>query len=202
MRVSQAARLSEAAYLVLERGAASKSEFHDGAMFAMAGGSPRHSLIAGNLNRALGNGPAGRGCYTFTSDLRVKVEMTGSYTYSDVSVVGGELRFADPEQDPLVNPTLLAEVLSDATEAYDRGEKFEHYRRIPSLQACLLASQHQPVLERCLWGTASQWTVHEALGTEASLEVSPLRIALPLSEIYAPVTFPPATLRPTPGGSS
>ena len=128
-------RLSEAEYLAIERAAVFRSEFYDGEMFAMAGGSPTHSLIAGNLIRALGNRLQGGGCLTFNSDLRVKIEDSGLYTYPDVSVVCGELRFADAEEDTLVNPTLLAEVLSDTTEAYDRGEKFGHYRRIASLQA-------------------------------------------------------------------
>jgi len=185
-------RLTEAEYLAIERGAPFKSEFHDGEMFAMAGGSPRHSLIAANLIRALGNRLAGRGCLTFTSDLRVKVEMTGLSTYPDVSVVCGEMRFADAEEDTLVNPTFVAEVLSDATESYDRGDKFEHYRRIPSLLAYLLASQRKPALELFLRGTGAEWTLHEAAGLEATLEIPPLHLTLPLQEVFAHITFPQA----------
>ena len=188
-------RLSEAGYLAIERAAVFRSEFFDGEMFAMAGGSPTHSLIAANLIRALGNRVQGRGCLTFTSDLRVKVEDSGLYTYPDVSVACGELRFADAEQDTLVNPTLLAEVLSDATEAYDRGEKFGHYRRITSLQAYLLVSQRQPRVELFLRGEADQWLLRAAEGTDASIEIPPLGIALPLNEIFASAQFPPAQLR-------
>src|SRR5687768_15897097 len=149
---SQTMRLTEAEYLARERKAHFKSEFYNGELYAMAGGSPMHSLIAANLITTLTNALKGRGCLTFTSDLRVKVEMTGLNTYPDVSVVCGELRFADAEEDTLVNPTLVAEVLSDATEGYDRGEKFEHYRRIPSLEACLLANQRKPALDLFLRG--------------------------------------------------
>ena len=191
--------MTEAEYLAIERPALFKSEFHDGEMFAMAGGSPMHSLIAANVIRALGNRLAGRGCLTFTSDLRVKVEMTGLNTYPDVSVACGEMRFADGEEDTLVNPTLLAEVLSDATESYDRGDKFEHYRRIPSLQAFLLVSQRKPALELFLRGSSGQWTLHEAAGLEAMLEIPPLQLTLPLQEVFANITFPPAAAHANPG---
>lgn len=188
-------RLSEMDYLVIERAAAFKSEFFDGEMFAMAGGSPTHSLIATNLARVLGNRLGNRGCLTFNSDLRVKVEDSGLYTYPDVSVVCGELRFADDAQDTLTNPTLLAEVLSDATEAYDRGEKFGHYRRIASLQAYLLVSQRQPRVELFLRGEAGQWLLNEADGMDAAITIPPLSISLPLGEIFGSVKFPEAHLR-------
>lgn len=192
-------RMTEAEYLAIERPALFKSEFHDGEMFAMAGGSPMHSLIAANLIALLNHRLKGRGCLTFTSDLRVKVEMTGLNTYPDVSVACGEMRFADGEEDTLVNPTLLAEVLSDATESYDRGDKFEHYRRIPSLQAYLLVSQRKPALELFLRGSSGQWTLHEAAGLEATLEIPPLHLTLPLQEVFANITFPPAVAHANPG---
>ena len=190
-------RLSAAGYLAIERAAAFKSEFYDGEMFAMAGGSPTHSLIAGNLIRALGNRLEGRGRRTFTSDLRVKIEDSGLYTYPDVSVACGELRFADAEQDTLVNPKLLAEVLSDTTEAYDRGEKFGHYRRLASLQAYLLVSQRHPRVELFWRGEAGQWLLDEAGGLDASIAIPPLDISLPLREVFANVKFPEAHLRAT-----
>lgn len=192
---SQPLRMTEEEYLARERKARFKSEFYDGEMFAMAGGSPMHSLIAANLITTLSNALKGRGYLTFTSDLRVKVEMTGLNTYPDASVVCGELRFADGEEDTLVNPTLVAEVLSDSTEAYDRGEKFEHYRRIPSLEACLLASQRKPALELYLRGKDGQWALREASGMDASLEIPPLSITVPLSEVFAQVKFPAAGAR-------
>ncbi|MCI0537321.1 MAG: Uma2 family endonuclease [Verrucomicrobiales bacterium] len=193
---TQTPRLTEAEYLAIERAAPFKSEFFDGEMFAMAGGTPMHSLIGANLIAILRDKTAGRGCLTFTSDLRVKVEMTGLNTYPDVSVVCDEMRFADSEEDTLVNPTLLAEVLSDATEGYDRGEKFEHYRRIGSLQAYLLVSQRKPRLELFLRGAEGHWVLREAAGLEASLEIPPIGIALPLLEVFANVKFVIAPLRP------
>jgi Uma2 family endonuclease len=189
-------RLTEAEYLRIERAAPFKSEFFNGEMFAMAGGTPMHSLIAANLIVALGNRLRSRGCHTFTSDLRLKVEMSGLYTYPDVSVVCGEMKFSAPEQDCLLNPTLLAEVLSESTEGYDRGTKFEHYRRIPSLQAYLLVSQHKPSVDLFLRGHAAAWVLSEAHSLESSIEIPPLNMALPLSELFSGVHFPPAELRP------
>jgi Uma2 family endonuclease len=101
----------------------------------------------------------------------------------------------DAEGDTLVNPTLLAEVLSDTTEGYDRGEKFEHYRRISSLQAYLLVGQRKPRVELFLRGEEGQWLLREAAGLQATLEIPPLEVTLPLREIFANVKFPPGQLR-------
>ena len=199
---SEPNRFTEAEYLAIERVAPFKCEFYRGEMFAMAGGSPMHSLIAGNLIRVLGNRLQGRGCLTFTSDLRVKVEMTGLITYPDVSVVCGELRFADAEQDTLINPTLVAEVLSDTTEGYDRGEKFAHFRRVASLQAYLLLSQRKPAIELFLRAEDGQWSLREAAGMEASLGIPPLHVTLPLGEVFANVTFLQAAPRTVLGSAA
>jgi Uma2 family endonuclease len=133
-------RLTEAEYLEFERRADVRHEFSDGEVFAMAGGTFAHSQIAGNLIRSIGN-RLPIACAVLTADMRVKCDMTGLYTYPDVSVVRGERRFLDDRQDTLLNPVMVVEVLSDATEAYDRGRKFEHYRRIPSLRGYLLVRQ-------------------------------------------------------------
>src|SRR2546423_8829789 len=108
-------QLTEAEYLVLERAAAFKSEFFDGEVFAIAGGSPMHSLIAANIIRELGTKLRGRPCKPCTSDLRLKIAATGLLTYADVAVICGPLEFAAGMDDTVVNPTLLVEVLSEST---------------------------------------------------------------------------------------
>src|SRR5258708_35428557 len=113
-------RLTEAQYLEMERAAEFKSEFFDGEMFAMAGGSRKHSLIASNLIGELRNRLKGRPCIVFNSDLRVKIEASGLYTYPDASVVCGPSKSVAGADDTLVNPVLLAEVLSGSAEGYDR----------------------------------------------------------------------------------
>lgn len=176
-------RLTEAQYLELERAAEFKSEFFDGEMFAMAGGSRKHSLIASNLIRELGNRLKGRPCVVFNSDLRVKVESSGLYTYPDASVVCGPSKSVGDANDIIVNPVLLAEVLSDSTEAYDRGRKAEQYRQIPSLREYLLISQKERHVELMVRQN-NQWILHEASGANGSIELPVLGITLSLSEIY------------------
>src|SRR5688572_7349699 len=131
-QVATAQRLTEEEYLALEEKSEIRHEFFDGEIFAMAGGTYNHSIIAGNLNRHLGNLLAGR-CSVGNADLRIKVEATGLLTYPDISLICGAPNLTNQPSDTLLNPTLIAEVLSPSTELYDRGVKFEHYRQIPSL---------------------------------------------------------------------
>jgi Uma2 family endonuclease len=186
-------RLTEAEYLEAERQAQFKSEFFDGEVFAMAGGSPRHSLIAGNVLAELRSHLKGRPCVVFNSDLRVKVEATGLLTYPDVSVVCGPQRLF--EDDTLLNPRLVAEVLSESTEAYDRGRKFRHYRQIDSLHEYLLISQAEPRLELFIRQDNGQWLLREAAGLETTLELPCLEIILALAEVFAKVEFAPSPVR-------
>jgi Uma2 family endonuclease len=179
-------RLSEAQYLEIERAAEFKSEFFDGEMFAMAGGSRKHSLIASNLIAELRNRLRGRPCAVFNSDLRIKIETSGLYTYPDASVVCGPSKSVGDADDTIVNPVLLAEVLSDSTEAYDRGRKSEQYRQIPSLREYLLISQKERHVESMVRGE-KQWSLHEASGANATIELPSLGITLSLSEIYLKV---------------
>ena len=191
-------RLTEAAYLKIERAAEFKSEFFDGEMFAMAGGSPQHSLIATNLAREFGNRLMSSQCVPYNADLRIKVETTGLCTYPDLSVICGPLKFAEGTDDTVVNPTLLLEVLSDSTEAYDRGKKFEHYRQISTLQEYLLISQKEPRIEQFIRQPDGRWLLNESAGREASVHLPALRITLSLSEIFAKVTFVPTPIRSGP----
>jgi Uma2 family endonuclease len=189
-------RLREADYLEIERTAAFKSEFFHGEMFAMAGGTPQHSLIAANSIRALGNRLEKKPCTAYTADLRIKVEATGLMTYPDVSVVCGPLRYAEGTDDTIVNPTVLVEVLSESTEAYDRGTKFGHYRQIPSLRDYLLVSQREPKIDLFTRQQDERWLLNALSGLNAVLELASLSISLPLSEVFTKVEFVPSGFRP------
>jgi Uma2 family endonuclease len=112
-------RLTEDEYLALDRSSEFKSEFYDGAMYAMSGGSYPHAKIIMNLGAALHRLLRERGCSVTASDVRVRVD-PNSYAYPDIAVVCGEPRFADNDKDRLLNPTVLVEVLSPSTEAHDR----------------------------------------------------------------------------------
>jgi len=182
-------RLTRAEYLDIERVAAYRSEYFDGEMFAMAGGSPRHSLISANLIRELGNRLKWRPCAACESNLRILVSATGLYTYPDASVVCGPLEFEDPRRDTVLNPTLLVEVLSESTEAYDRGKKFSHYRQFPSLREYLLVSQEEAKIERFLRNDDGTWTLTEAAGLAATLPLPSLGIEIGLEEVFDKVDF-------------
>jgi Uma2 family endonuclease len=192
----QVRKLTEAEYLALERAAESKSEFIEGEMFAMAGGTRWHSIIEGNLIREFGNHLKGRACVPFTSNLRLKVEATGLLTYPDLSVACGEQKFLDTDVDTLLNPTIIAEVLSDSTEGYDRGTKFDHYKKISSLREYLLVRQKEPCVEQFIRQPSGDWLLRQAVGLEATLVIPSLEITIALSEIYANVKFVPVPIRP------
>jgi Uma2 family endonuclease len=190
--------MSEQEYLALERVSDIKHEFFQGEIFAMAGGTPYHSLIAANLITALNRALQDRGCFVFTADLRVKVEATGLQTYPDVPVVCGTPEFTAEQPKALLNPTLIAEVLSESTEAYDRGTKFHHYRKIPSLTTYLLVSQDAPTVEQLIRQSEFNWEYRVATGLEAVIELPAFGVQLALKDVFAGVTFGAHPLSPTP----
>src|SRR2546426_6586677 len=158
-------------YLALERKAEHKSEYFAGEIFAMTGASERHNLIVTNLVRELSLQLKGRPCKTYSSDMRVKVGATGLFTYPDVIVVCGPTQFDDEQQDTVVNPSVIIEVLSKSTEGYDRGEKFAHYRKLESLTDYLLVSQTKPHVEHYVRQPDNQWLLSETEGLESALPV-------------------------------
>ena len=188
-------RLSEAEYLRRERRAEIKSEYFGGEVFAMAGGTRAHSLIAMNLGGELRSLLKDTDCVAYNTDLRVKVEATGLVTYPDISIVCGQQRFLDEQQDTLLNPTVLLEVLSDSTEAYDRGKKFEHYRQIATCHEYLLVSQKEPHIEQFIRQPNGEWILKEAAGLSGEVRLQSLGIILRLAEVFAKVQFTPVQLR-------
>lgn len=187
MATAAQARLSVEEYLRGEREATSKSEYFAGAVFAMAGASREHNLIVTNLVGELRSRLRGTNCEVYPSDMRVAVS-TGFYTYPDVSVAGGP-SFLDARQDTLLDPVLLAEVLSPTTEAYDRGRKFEQYRALLSLREYLLISPVEARIER-FRRSAEGWLLDETVGLDAALRLTSVEAELPMSEVYALVELP------------
>ncbi|MGQ0505269.1 MAG: Uma2 family endonuclease [Myxococcaceae bacterium] len=147
MRLPTHHRYTWRQYLSFERSTDAKHEFFDGEIFAMAGGTPEHAALAAAVIAQLSAGLEGKPCRSYTSDLRIRVLATGLATYPDVSVVCGQPEYDPDADDTVVNPVVLVEVLSDSTEDYDRGEKFENYQRIASLQEYVLVSQREPLVE-------------------------------------------------------
>ncbi len=182
-------RISLQEYLNRERKATFKSEYFQGEVFAMAGGSPKHSLIGANFVREAGNALKGKPCAVFNSDLRVRIQPTGLYTYPDASIVCGELKFDDDQQDTIVNPTVIVEVLSDSTEKYDRGRKAVHYRQIASMQELVLIAQDYSHVERFTRQADGNWLFQEEKVLTACFHLPSLGISLALAEIYRNVQF-------------
>lgn len=190
MSTAEKRLLSPQEYLTRERLAEFKSEYLRGEMFAMAGASFEHTLIKDNLSRKAGNQLENGPCRALTSDLRVKVSATGLYTYPDLVIVCDEPQFEDPQFDTLLNPRVIVEVLSDSTEKYDRGAKFQHYRQITSLQEYVLVSQDRPLVERYVRHADDGWLLSEVKELSTSFAFASVPVRVPLTEIYAGVEFP------------
>lgn len=172
-------------YLLVEERSEIKHEFLDGQVWAMAGGSPDHAAIAGNVTTLLNVQLRERRCRVFSSDLRVRVQATGLGTYPDVTVVCGRL-----EHDPhdrtghtIVNPRAVIEVLSLSTEDYDRHEKLAHYQRIPTIEEIVLVAHDRRELEIVRRQPDGSW-VRELVRDGQVARLTSLDCELPVAEVY------------------
>jgi Uma2 family endonuclease len=174
-------------YLAVERASEGKSEYLAGEVFAMVGASRRHNLITANIIRILGNQLLDRPCNVYPSDMRVKVNQLGKYTYPDVVVACEEEEFDDEEKDTLLNPVVIIEVLSESTEAYDRGRKFEHYQYIESLTAYMLVSQETYRVEQYVRQGGQEWKYYEYHAAEDVVKIGVIGCELILRDVYAKI---------------
>jgi len=178
------APLTEEEYLQLERLALDKSEFHGGQMFAMAGGSPNHSLLQGAMITLLSR-QVPPGCRVFTSDLRIHIAAAKTYSYADCGIVCGDLELSGTHKDNLLNPLLIVEVLSPSTQDYDRGKKFELYRTIASFREYLAVHQDRWCIEHYSRQDDGSWLLRDHSGNGASVIVDRLGLHIPLADVYS-----------------
>jgi Uma2 family endonuclease len=176
-------------YLEIERQAEFKSEYYQGEMFAMSGARRAHNLISLNAGASLHQQLRGRPCETYLGDMRVLVPSAGLYTYPDVVVVGSEPKFQDNTFDTLVNPTVIIEVLSESTESYDRGQKFEFYRSLESLSEYLLISSQRASAELFTRQPDGRWLLTAKSRLEDSLDLQSVGSRLSLADLYEKVEF-------------
>lgn len=179
---------TEEQYLDFDDEALEKSEFFQGRIYAMAGGSPEHGKLSVRMIVTLDNALRTKPCTVYNSDVRIKVEATGLDTYPDASVVCNKTQLhIYKKTQTVLNPTLIVEVLSPTTEKYDRTEKFESYKLIPSLTDYILVAQDRARVEHFVRQADKSWscTVSEGLG--ATVKIESLECELPLSEIYLKV---------------
>jgi Uma2 family endonuclease len=179
-------------YLAREREAEYKSEYFNGEIFAMAGASRPHNLIVSNICGEFYIQLKNRTCSVYPSDMRLKVSATGLYTYPDVMVTCGEERFDDDNEDTLLNPILIIEVLSKSTERQVRGAKFEHYSKLASLREYLLVAQNRPRLELFTKQSPGRWLLAEFESLDDVVVLTSINCELALKDIYLKVNFPEA----------
>jgi Uma2 family endonuclease len=176
-------------YLALEETAEYRSEYYRGEIFAMAGGSANHNRIAGNIYLSLRETLEGKPGEALITDMRLHVKKNSLYTYPDVMVVCSRIEYVKGRTDTLTNPVVIIEVLSDSTQAYDRGAKFELYRAIESLQDYVLVDQARVHVEYFHKLEDGRWLLAEFNELEAVLRLEAVNVELPLSRVYQRVEW-------------
>lgn len=182
-------KLTPAEYLEFERKSEERHEYFAGEITLKSGVNRNHCIINGNLGGLFWQHFKGKNCFACLGKMRVFVPETGLYTYPDLVVVCGDPQFQDDVHDTLLNPILLIEVLSETTESYDRGKKFQHYRSIESLQEYIMVSQDEARVEKYVRHGDGFWLLSEAVGIHSEIEFSSIECRILLSEIYDKVDF-------------
>jgi Uma2 family endonuclease len=181
-------------YLALDAASNVKLEYAGGQIFAMAGGTPEHSALISSVNAHLANQVRGTHCRVHMADLRIRVIGTGLATYPDLSVICGPWERDPEDRNTLLNPTMLIEVLSPSTEEYDRGEKFEHYKQIPSLRTYLLVAQDRRMFEIRTRGADGVWR-SAVLSSGQVVNLESIGCTLSIDAVYDDATEPPTAHR-------
>jgi len=175
-------------YLALEEKAEYKSEYVNGYIFKMAGGTEAHITISFNATKLFADKLRGK-CRAYQSDMKVWVEEVGTYFYPDVTVVCGERRFHKGKRDIVENPILLVEVLSQNTKEYDKNDKFFTYQHIESFQEYVLISQNQPAVQQYIRQTDGGWKYKATIGLNSEVYFESVDATLSLQDIYDLVEF-------------
>ncbi len=171
-------------YFDMEEAAEYKSEYYRGEIFAMSGASHHHNLIAGNIFASLYNSLHDSDCVVYTGDMKIQIEKAEHYVYPDVSVVCGDIEFAENRDDTVTNPVVIIEVLSESTKSYDRGDKFKSYRKISSLCDYILVDQYTCSVEYFYKNDAGKWTPDEFENLTESFKIRSVGAELSLNAIY------------------
>lgn len=177
-------KMTYAEYLAREATAEVKHDFIAGEAFAMAGGTIEHGAVGLAVAAEVRAALTGKPCRVLNSDVRVRVRSTGASFYPDVSVVCGKLETSPDDADAVTNPVVLVEVLSESTEAYDRGAKAAHYRRLDSLKEYVLVSQTERRVEVQRRNERNIWELH-FFGAGERVELSSLGVSFAVDAVYA-----------------
>lgn len=186
------ANVSVEEYYQLELTAEERSDYYDGEMFCMAGGTTEHSAINANLIGVLHAALKGKTCRPFTQDQRIKSDETGLRIYPDASVFCEPLTYdsEDGQKHTATNPTALFEVLSESTEAYDRGFKFECFRQCASLRLYVLIAQDRPHVDVFVRDGENEWRLFDVSGMDQPITLPVIDVTLTTTDLYDRVEFP------------
>ncbi|MCU0446894.1 MAG: Uma2 family endonuclease [Microscillaceae bacterium] len=175
---------TRAEYLAREEEAEHKSEYHNGEILAMSGGSLYHNIISVNFVTGLKNGLKGKTCRPFNSDMKLEIASANHYVYPDAMVVCGKVQLSEGRNDMLLNPSLIAEVLSPSTMAYDRGDKFRKYLTISTLLEYVMIFQEEYRVEVYFRESSSRWIFSVYEGLEAVVNLASIDLKISMADIY------------------
>jgi Uma2 family endonuclease len=176
-------------YLALEEAAEFKSEYHNGEIVPMTGGSINHNSIIINLCAFFKLALRGKNCKVFTSDLRLWIPRYQRYTYPDVMVIQGNPALYNNRTDTITNPVLIVEVLSKSTQNYDHTDKFRYYRSIPEFQEYVLINQYEHQIEQYSKTGEAQWLLREFETGDAKITFSSVDLEIAIADVYEGVDF-------------
>lgn len=176
-------------YLALEVDSDVRSEFRNGKIVPMTGGTPDHNRLSSALNALLWFALRKQSFSVFVTDQRLWIPKANIHTYPDVMVVADPVTLKPGRKDTVMNPILIAETLSDSTAGYDRGDKFAHYRTIETFREYILVHQYQPRVEHYVKQTENQWLFTEHAGLKASFTLSSVNVAIALADLYEAIAF-------------
>lgn len=188
MALAQKKRYTPEEYLALEEKAEYRSEYDNGEIIAMAGGSFNHAQIIANLGRNIGNKISGD-CSVLTTEIKVRVENYRKFYYPDVLIICGRPAFYEKRDDTVTNPVVIIEVLSDSTEAIDRGTKMLAYRNLESLREYVLISQNKPIVEQFIKDAEGVWIHKATIGLKSVVKFESVGVEMNLEEIYRRIEF-------------
>lgn len=181
--------ISPLEYFKGEETAEYKSEYYHGEIFAMSGASFNHNVISMNITSNLHGKLRDSSCFVFAGDMKIQIEEDDYYTYPDISIVCGDIEFAQNRDDIIKNPLVIIEILSKSTRSYDRGDKFSAYRGIRALQDYILIDQYTRHVEYFFKNDAGRWELEELRNNDEILNIRSVGIELPLESIYDRVRF-------------
>ncbi len=176
-------------YLSMERSSLEKHEYYRGEVFAMSGASWNHNVIARNLNTIILPILKGKSCSMYGSDLRIHIPENTLYTYPDFSIICGTPETTDEEKDTIVKPAAIIEILSPTTKSYDRGDKFNLYRQIPTLQEYILIDSETVSVEHFVKQNVNEWKLTEIKDISKSFIIKTVDIPVTLQELYIDIKF-------------